>query len=65
MQISLNNKPIRLPQNCTIADLLSQNSIQPPFAVALNTRFIAKQYYAQTPLHDGDKVDVVKPVAGG
>lgn len=49
----------------TVADLLQQQQPQTPFAVAVNTVFVAKSAYADTLLHENDKVDIVRPVVGG
>lgn len=65
MNISLNNQKVILPDGASVADLLAQYPTEPPFAVAVNTHFISKQYYAETVLQEGDTIDVVKPVAGG
>lgn len=37
----------------------------PPYAVAINSEFISRQFYSSTQLHNGDKVDIVSPIAGG
>lgn len=48
-----------------VADLLHIQQPQAPFAVAINTVFVPKSAYATTPLHDGDSVEIVRPVVGG
>lgn len=41
MKIILNNETITL-NGTTVADLIAQTSPQKPFAVAVNTQFVAK-----------------------
>lgn len=64
MNIILNGEPAEL-KGSTIADLIAQTAPQKPFAVAVNTEFVAKGAYADTVLKENDKVDVVRPVVGG
>ena len=49
----------------TVADLIAQTAPQKPFAVAVNTAFVAKSAYAETVLNENDKIDIVRPVVGG
>ena len=37
----------------------------PPFAVAVNGLFVPRSAYAVHVLHEGDQIDVVRPVVGG
>lgn len=64
MKIILNNETITL-NGITVADLIAQTAPQKPFAVAVNTYFVAKGAYAETVLNENDKVDIVRPVVGG
>lgn len=34
-------------------------------AAAINSTFVARTNYSDTPLNQGDKVDIVRPVGGG
>jgi len=38
---------------------------QTTFAVALNSDFIGRDQYGQTPLKEGDSIDVLFPIQGG
>ncbi len=58
MKIILNNEAITL-NGTTVADLIAQTAPQKPFAVAVNTQFVAKGAYAETVLNENDKVDIV------
>ena len=64
MNIILNGEPAEL-HGKTVADLIAQAAPQKPFAVAVNTGFVAKGAYAETVLNENDKVDIVRPVVGG
>lgn len=64
MKIILNNEAITL-NGTTVADLIAQILPQKPFAVAVNTQFVAKGVYSETVLNENDKVDIVRPVVGG
>lgn len=64
MNIILNGEPAEL-HGKTVADLIAQTAPKKPFAVAVNTGFVAKSAYAETVLNENDKVDIVRPVVGG
>lgn len=64
MNLSLNGETFEF-KGQTIADLIAQTAPQKPFAVAVNTGFVAKGAYAETVLDENDKVDIVRPVVGG
>ena len=64
MNIILNGESAEL-HGTTVADLIAQVAPQKPFAVAVNTHFVAKGAYAETVLNENDKVDIVRPVVGG
>ena len=64
MNLSLNGETFEF-KGQTVADLITQTAPQKPFAVAVNTGFVAKGAYAETVLNENDKVDIVRPVVGG
>ena len=64
MNIILNGEHAEL-NGRTIADLIAQTTPQKPFAVAVNTAFVAKSAYEQTVLNENDQIDIVRPVVGG
>ncbi|WP_295861147.1 sulfur carrier protein ThiS [uncultured Neisseria sp.] len=64
MNLSLNGEAFEF-KGQTISDLIAQTAPQKPFAVAVNTHFVAKGAYAETVLNENDKVDIVRPVVGG
>lgn len=61
MSLSKNNdhSPI------TLLEVLSTQKLTPPFAVAMNRRFVPKSHYAETLIHEGDQIEVVNAVTGG
>ena len=66
MHILINQHPVVLAAaSATVADALAQWNAQPPYAVALNTRFVPKSQYAHQPLQEGDRLEVIAPVTGG
>ena len=48
-----------------MAELIAAQMPPPPFAVAVNTRFVPKTQYSGHLLQAGDQVDIVRPVVGG
>jgi len=65
MDIEINQRPVQWPEEGTLAELLSSQGFTPPFAVAINTRFVPRSAYDQTRLQAGDRVEVITPVTGG
>lgn len=66
MHIKLNDQLLQLTANCTVAELLIQQQIQPQgLAVAINNTVIAKQQWPQHQLRDNDFVNVFHIVTGG
>jgi len=65
MDIHINQKPITLPEGATVADALAAFGARPPFAVALNGDFVARTQHGARSLQAGDRLEIVKIVAGG
>lgn len=65
MQVFLNKQARSIQTTMTVAELLTQEKFQPPFAVAVNMNFIPKNMHATTTLHEGDQIEVISPVTGG
>jgi len=66
MTVTVNGKPMELPEGLSIDDLLSKLKIRREFtsrfrATAVNSR----ARYAETKLQDGDKLEIVHPMGGG
>lgn len=65
MRVLINQTPFDLPAPATLADAVTAFGACGTFAVALNLRFVPKGRYAQTPLSDGDQIEIIAPVTGG
>lgn len=65
MKVIINKQEHELPGGATVADAVAAVQAQPPFAAAVNTQFIPKTQYAQHPLREGDRVEIISPVTGG
>lgn len=66
MNVTVNGKPMDLPDGLTIEDLLVRLEVPRQFtAVALNREIAPKATYAAAVLREGDKVEIVRPMGGG
>lgn len=66
MEIILNGKPHQCPEGCTVAQLLEAMKIPTGgTAVARNDTVVRKATYADTRLEPGDRVEIIRAVAGG
>ena len=64
--IIANGKPIAAPVPCTLeAFLLAQQLLPRSVVVEHNGEAVAPSEFAHRPLHAGDKLEIVKIVAGG
>lgn len=65
MKVLINQTAHELPAAATLADAIAQAQAHPPFAAAVNLQFVPRTQYANTPLHEGDRIDIIAPVTGG
>ncbi|ODS68412.1 MAG: thiamine biosynthesis protein ThiS [Acidovorax sp. SCN 68-22] len=65
MNLTVNGAPRSLPEGASVADLLAAMAARPPFAVAVNTRFVPAPRHTTHVLQPGDRVEVISPVTGG
>ena len=66
MKITLNGEPRELADGATVAALVATLEVAPALvAVELNSELVAKARRAETPLSDGDSVEIVTLVGGG
>ena len=65
MKISINQQPFDLPEGAVLTAALAAFAARAPFAVALNGQFVSRTRYGAQALREGDRLDVVQPVAGG
>ncbi len=66
MQVFLNGEPHDVPEGTTVAELVQRLELVPQrVAVEVNLRLVRRGDYAQTPLHAGDRIEIVTLVGGG
>lgn len=66
VRIRLDDQPMEVPADCSIAQLLSLLG-RPPESVATarNGSFVAREARERTLLEDGDQIILFKPIVGG
>ena len=66
MRVVVNGEPMQIREGLTLADLLRELGVRRQYtAVALNREVARKASYATTVLREGDRVEIVHPMAGG
>ncbi len=66
MKIILNGEPHTLDGPLSVADLIARLELTPPrVAVEVNEQLVRRAQYAQTPLGENDRVEIVTLVGGG
>ena len=65
MKVHINSQAHELPAGATLSDAIAVLHPTPPFAAAVNMSFVPNTRYRDTPLTDGDRIDVIAPVTGG
>jgi len=66
MKISVNGKDMEVADGLTVEALLTQLGVKRQYtAVAVNREVTPKSAYEATVLHDGDRVEIVRPMGGG
>ena len=66
MQVVVNGKPTAVREGLTLEGLLAQLGVRRDYvAVALNREIAGRAGHATTVLRDGDRVEIVHPMAGG
>ena len=66
MQLVVNGDPRTLDGVSTVADLVREFDLTPErVAVEVNEQLVRRANYGQTPLKDGDRVEIVTLVGGG
>ena len=66
MQITVNGQPRNERDGISVAELLAALSLEPRrVAVERNKLIVPRAQYAQTPLADGDTLEIVTLVGGG
>ena len=65
MFVVVNGSRHPLPEPRTLAELLALLSPRTPFAVARNEEFIARRDYDTCRIYPNDRIEIVRPMAGG
>ena len=66
MFITLNGEPFELESPLSVADLLAKLAIDPRrVAVEHNLSILKRDLFADTLVHDGDRIEIVNFVGGG
>ncbi len=66
MQITVNGEPRTIDDGSTVADLVRTLGLVPErVAVEVNEELVRRATYADSPLTDGDRVEIVTLVGGG
>jgi len=65
-KVKLNGKDFEIGSGTTLSRLLETIGIKPQgIAVELNLEVVPKSKYKETPLRDGDRIEIVRMVGGG
>ncbi len=66
MRVTVNGDPKELPDGLTVGSLLALlGTPQSGIAVARNERVVRRGEYDRHPVADGDRIEIIKAVAGG
>ncbi len=66
MRVMVNGEAMEVPEGLNVDGLLDHLKVKREYtAVAVNREIKPKTQYADTPLKDGDKVEIVRPMGGG
>jgi sulfur carrier protein len=66
MRIVVNGEPVEVREGLTLEGLLEQLAVRRPHtAVALNREVVPRARHGQSVLREGDRVEIVHPMAGG
>lgn len=65
MFVVVNGCKHEMPEPQTLAELLAWFSPAAPFAVARNEEFVPAASYHECPVYAGDRIEIVRPMAGG
>lgn len=65
MTVQINGQPTQVPDGATLSSLLADRKLSPDkVAVELNRRLVRAEKY-DTPLKEGDEIEIVTFVGGG
>ena len=65
-KIVLNGKETEIAENITLSKLLENLKISPQMvACEINAKIIRRAQYPQTPISEGDKIEILQMIGGG
>ena len=66
MKLTVNGKPVELPDGSTVAALLCELAVEPArVAIERHQDVVPRGTWAEAPLADGDQIEIVTFVGGG
>ncbi len=65
IEIRLNDDVVTLKEGTTVAQVFERYARDPCAAVAVNDGFVPKSDYADRVLANGDRLELLSPMAGG
>ena len=66
MRVVVNGEAREVPESATVAELLTRIQVAPErVVVEVNLTILRRATYADTRLHDGDQVEIVRFIGGG
>ncbi|MEO1252088.1 MAG: sulfur carrier protein ThiS [Pseudomonadota bacterium] len=66
MNIRLNGEPFSYDGSPTVAGLIGELRLEPrKVAIERNLEIVPKSLYGETPIADGDRIEIVQFVGGG
>jgi sulfur carrier protein len=65
MRLKLNGKEREIDSVATVEELIATLGIHRMIVVEHNGRILAKEQYAEAPLHEGDTLEILHAVGGG
>jgi sulfur carrier protein len=66
ISVSANGKPYQIEPGTTVARFIGQRELDPRYVVVeLNGEPLAREKYEDLKLEDGDRLELVRAVAGG
>lgn len=63
-QLWLNDQPVHSTAT-TVADFIQQQQLSGSFVLALNGHYLSASDYGHTRLQYGDRLELLRPIAGG
>ena len=66
IRVTANGKPYEVDEGTTVASFIRQRGLDPQFVVVeYNGEPLERPRYEDARLNDGDRLELVRPVAGG